>query len=121
MAKNTKQLSTNTATGNSKVAKKESTWDGHLIQLIGWRILGFFVTLCTIGICYPFVLCWIEGWYCKHRVIEGHRMHFDGNGAQLIGNWIKWLLLSIITLSIYAFFIPMKLEAWKTKHMHLVD
>lgn len=121
MAKETKPLNAKNTVSDPKPATKESKWDGHLIQLIGWKILGFFVTVCTIGICYPFVFCWIQAWYCKHRIIEGHRMHFDGNGAQLIGNWVKWLLLSIITLSIYAFFIPMKLEGWKTKHMHLVD
>ena len=97
-----------------------SSWDGHLIQRIGWSILGTLVTACTLGICYPFAVCWMEAWHCKHLVVDGKRLHFDGNGAQLIGKWICWVLLSIITLSIYVWFIPMKIEKWKAKHTHFV-
>lgn len=29
---------------------RESRFDGGLLQLIGWRLLGLLVTLCTLGI-----------------------------------------------------------------------
>lgn len=97
-----------------------SYWDGHLIQLIGWRLLTGFVAIITLGIMVPWGVCKLHGWYCKHRVYDGYRLTFDGKTGQLIGNWIKWVLLSIITIGIYAFFVPMKIEAWKAKHTHLV-
>lgn len=37
----------------------ESYFDGGLLQLIGWKILGILVTLCTLGICYPWSLCMV--------------------------------------------------------------
>ena len=33
--------------------KVESYFDGGLLQLIGWKILGALVTTLTLGICYP--------------------------------------------------------------------
>ncbi len=77
---------------------RQSFFDGGLLSLIGWSILGFIVTVCTFGICYPWSLTMIYGWRINHTVIDGHRMQFDGSAVGLFGNWIKWLLLSIITL-----------------------
>ncbi len=36
-----------------------SYFDGGLLQWIGWKILGLIVTVCTIGICYPWACCMI--------------------------------------------------------------
>ena len=78
----------------------ESYFDGGLLQLIGWYILGGLVTMCTLGICYPWSLCMIYGWEINHTVVNGHRMHFDGKAIQLFGNWIKWLILTFVTCGI---------------------
>ena len=99
----------------------ESFFDGGLLQLIGWRILGFFVTVFTLGICLPWAYCMVYRWETKHTVINGHRLVFDGLAIQLFGQWIKWFLLSIITLGIYAFWLDIKLKKWKTKHTHFAN
>lgn len=101
--------------------EKESYFDGGLLQLIGWTIVGGLISICTLGICYPWALCKIYGWKIKHTVVEGRRLAFDGNGMQLFGNWIKWLLLSIITLGIYGFWVGIALEKWKAKHTHFAN
>lgn len=93
-----------------------SYFDGGLLQLIGWTILGFFITVCTLGICYPLAVVWIFGWKARHTVIEGRRLRFEGTAIGLFGNWIKWWLLCIITLGIYSFWLGIKMEQWKTKH-----
>ncbi len=94
----------------------ESYFDGGLLQLIGWYILGGLVTCFTLGISYPWALCKIYGWKINHTVVEGKRLRFDGKAVQLFGNWIKWLLLSIITFGIYGFWVGIALEKWKAKH-----
>ena len=99
----------------------ESYFDGGLLQLIGWHILGALVTLCTLGICFPWSLTMIYSWEAKHTVINGHRLYFDGTALQLFGNWIKWFLLTIITLGIYSFWINIKLKQWKTLHTHFAN
>ena len=98
--------------------EEKSYFDGGLLQLIGWHILVFLITIITFGICYPWAVCMIYNWEIKHTVIEGKRLYFDGKAIQLFGNWIKWLLLYILTLGIYAFWINIAIKKWKTAHTH---
>ena len=77
------------------IINNNSYFDGGLLQLIGWKILGFIITIITLGICYPWAVCMIYRWEAKHTVINGRRLIFDGTALQLFGNWIKWLLLTI--------------------------
>ena len=103
------------------VQTEKSYFDGGLLQLIGWKILGAIVTSITLGICYPWAFCMIYSWEAKHTVINGRRLKFTGTAMQLFGNWIKWILLTIITLGIYAFWLNIKLIQWKTKHTEFAD
>ena len=99
----------------------KSYFDGGLLQLIGWKLLGALVTIFTLGICYPWAFTMIYDWEVKHTVINGKRLKFDGKAIQLFGSWIKWFLLAFITLGIYRFWIPIKLRQWKTKHTSFID
>ena len=104
-----------------EVQTEKSYFDGGLLQLIGWQILGGLVTFITFGICYPWAICMIYRWEAKHTVINGRRLKFTGTALQLFGNWIKWLLLTIITFGIYSFWLNIKLIQWKTKHTVFAD
>jgi uncharacterized membrane protein YjgN (DUF898 family) len=99
----------------------KSYFDGGLLSLIGWNILGFLVTVLTVGICYPWALCMIYGWKINHTVVEGKRLRFTGSAAGLFGNWIKWLLLTIITVGIYSLWLGIALEKWKASHTVFAD
>lgn len=101
--------------------EERSYFDGGLLQLIGWRILGALVTAITFGICFPWSFCMIYRWETKHTVIDGRRLVFDGTSLQLFGNWVKWTLLTIITFGIYSFWLPIKFTKWKTRHTHFMD
>lgn len=101
---------------NSVNASGKSYFDGGLLQLIGWSILGWLVTAFTAGICYPWALCMVYGWKINHTVIEGRRLKFTGSAAGLFGNWIKWLFFMVITLGIYSFWLRIALEKWKVKN-----
>jgi len=93
-----------------------SYFDGGLLQLIGWRLLGTIVTIFTLGICYPWAICMIYGWKINHTVVKGRRLKFIGSATSLFLNWIKWLFLIIITLGIYGFWVGIALEKWKVKN-----
>ena len=101
--------------------ENNSYFDGGLFQLIGWRLLGWLITILTLGICFPWALCMVYNWEIKHTVIEGKRLRFDGTALQLFGNWIKWLLLTIITFGIYSFWVQIAIKNWKTKHTFFVN
>ena len=88
----------------------ESKFNGGLLGLIGISILQILLTVCTLGIAFPWAVCLKESWIAKHTVIDGRQLYFDGNGGQLFGNYIKWLLLTIITLGIYAFWLTIKMK-----------
>jgi len=98
-----------------------SYFDGGLLQLIGLRLLGAFITVFTLGICYPWALCMIYKWEVNHTVIDGKRLAFDGTALQLVGNWIKWFLCTLITCGIYSFWVSIKLKQWKIKHTYFVQ
>ena len=103
------------------MANEKSYFDGGLLQLIGWKLLGFIVTVCTFGICFPWAICMVYRWETKHTVIEGERLRFTGTAVQLFGNWIKWLLLTIITFGIYGLWVSIKLKKWIVKHTEFVN
>jgi hypothetical protein len=94
----------------------ESQFDGGLLSLLGWCILGFFLTVFTLGVCYPWALCMVYGWKINHTVINGRRLKFSGSPVNLFGHWILWLLLCIITAGIYSFWLYIALEKWKVKN-----
>lgn len=96
--------------------KAVSYFDGGLLSLIGWSLLGGLITFVTLGICYPWALCMVYGWKINHTVIEGKRLHFTGSAIDLFGNWIKWFFLCLITLGIYSFWLGIALEKWKVKN-----
>lgn len=39
--------------------KEKSYFDGGLLQLVGWQILGGLVSAITLGICFPWAICMI--------------------------------------------------------------
>ncbi|MEB3376788.1 DUF898 family protein [Pediococcus pentosaceus] len=100
---------------------KSSFFDGGLLQLIGWTILGFIITVFSFGILYPWAVVMVYGWQINHTVVDGHRMKFNGTAIGLFGNWIKWLILTIITLGIYGFWVNIKLLDWKASHTYLIN
>lgn len=101
--------------------KGQSYFDGGLLQLVGWKLLGTLITVVTLGICYPWAVCMVYGWKINHTVIEGRRLKFTGTAVGLFGNWVKWLALTIITIGIYGFWVSIALEKWKVKHTIFED
>lgn len=115
MENHTININVNAGTSSS------SYFDGGLLQLIGWTLLGIIVTVFTLGICMPWAYCMIYRWEANHTVINGRRLSFDGTAVQLFGKWIVWLILTIITLGIYGLWVSIKLKKWKVSHTHFVN
>ncbi len=105
----------------ASVQNTESYFDGGVFQRLGWKILGSLVTGITLGICYPFAVCWLYAWEAKHTVIDGRRLKFTGSAGGLFGTWILCLLLSIVTCGIYAFYVPIKIRRWHESNTFFED
>lgn len=97
-----------------------SKFTGSMFGLLGVNLATLFLTGLSLGLAYPWLLCWKQSWYAEHTYINGQQLHFDGTGLQLFGNWLKWLILTIITLGIYFLWLPIKIEQWTVKHTHFM-
>lgn len=91
---------------------KRFTFDGGAGTYLGTAILGFLITVFTLGICYPFAIVLRQRWRAKHSYIDGKQLIFTGSALGLFGNWIKWFLLIIITLGIYSFWVGPRIQKW---------
>ena len=91
-------------------------FDGGAGTYLGTGILAALITICTLGICYPFAMVLLERWRCKHTYIDGQRLVFTGTGIGLFGLWIKWFLLIIITAGIYLLWVAPRIQQWKVEN-----
>lgn len=99
-----------------------SRFTGGAFANFGINFAVVLVSLITVGIAYPFMMCWKLRWEADHTYIDGRKLVFDGNGGQLLGKWLLWMLLSIVTIFIYAIFrLPLNMNRWKAKHTHFAD
>lgn len=88
---------------------------GGAASWFGTQILGVLITVCTLGICYPFAVVLVERWRAKNTFLQGRQLQFIGTGMGIFGLWLKWLFLSVITLGIYTFWVYPRLMQWKVE------
>ncbi|RNL51396.1 DUF898 family protein [Arthrobacter oryzae] len=88
---------------------------GGAASWFGTQILGVLITVCTLGICYPFAVVLVERWRAKNTYLHGRQLLFVGTGWGIFGLWLKWLLLCIITLGIYTFWVYPRLMQWRVE------
>ena len=105
----------------AKYKRTDSYFDGGVIELIGYRILGFLVTILTLGIARSWAICMIIRYKVNHTVLNGKRLRFEGKGSGLFVERLKWLILTIITLGIYGLWRPVKMLKWEVSQIHFED
>lgn len=97
----------------------ESYFDGKTIQLIGVNLLCDFLIVISLGILFPFTVCYKRKWICKHSIINRKKIAFTGKALSLFGKYILWVFLTIITFGIYGLWLPIKMLKWQTKNTHI--
>ena len=110
------QSITITTGGTPSTEGKIMEFDGGAADYLGTQILAALVTICTLGICYPYALVLVERWRAKHTLLLGRRLYFKGTGVGLFGLWIKWFFLIVITLGIYGFWVAPRITRWKVEN-----
>ena len=101
--------------------QQKSYFDGGVLGFIGWVFLCFFITVCTLGLAFPWAICLFNNWKFSHTVIEGRRLKFTGAGINLFGKYILWWFLCIITFGIYGFWLFIAMEKWMVKNTTFAD
>lgn len=92
---------------------------GGAASWLGVQILGVLITVCTLGICYPWAIVMTYRWQAETTYINGYQMQFTGDAWSLFGNWVKWLLLCIVTLGIYSFWVYPRMTKWIVEHQQV--
>lgn len=95
-----------------KIERTDSFYDGKLLEIIGYRILSFLITLVSFGIASAWGEKLLIAYDVEHTVYNGKRLKFNGTGASLFVQKFKWIFFSIITFGIYALWIPVKKQKW---------
>lgn len=100
--------------------KSRFTGGAFANAFIGW--ISVIVSLITLGLACPAMICWKNRWVASHTYINNKQLAFDGKGHQLLGRFMLWLLLSVVTIGIY-YIVCMKVAVtkWEVKHTHFAD
>lgn len=85
---------------------------GGAASYVGIAILAGLLTICTLGIAYPWSLVMMERWRIENVTLNDQKLKFTGTGIGLFGIWIKILFFSIITLGIYLLWAVPVLQKW---------
>ena len=96
-------------------------FDGGALGWLGGQLAGFLVTICTLGICYPWAVVMTYRWKAAHTLFQGRRLRFTGSAFGLFGLWIKWLVLIFLTVGIYGFWVYPRLIRWTTGHQAFAE
>ena len=109
---------------NMKVTKlnnSESVFIGTAIGLFGKIVLSILLSIVTLGIATPWIICMMARWVTNNTYINGKKLRFDGRGGALFGRYILWTFIAIITLGIFSFWSVLKMSKWIAKHTHISD
>lgn len=117
--KKQKWISSNIHYEKEEFVKGESYFTGGLLGLIGVNLFCKILTIISLGLLYPFGICYKQKWITKHSVINRKKIVFDGTAISLIGHYLLWWILCIITFGIYGLWLPIKIEQWKVKNTHI--
>ena len=101
------------------VIKSESYFDGGLLQLIGYKLLGALIITLTLGIYSFWVGIKLKKWRVSHtHTSSGAQVEssFDGGLLQLRGYGFLGVIISTVTLGICLPWAYTMLYNWEAKH-----
>ena len=114
-----KWIASNTHFEDEDLIVGESYFDGKILGIIGVNIFTYLVSLLSLGLLFPFAVCYKYKWIANHTIINKKRIVFNGKSVSLIGHYLLWYLLTIVTFGIYGIWFPMKVYSWKIKNTHI--
>ena len=97
-------------------SSKNFSFDGGAGSYTPTALIGWFITLISFGLAYPWALCMFHKWRTKHHIIDGVRLKFYGTGFSSIFVWIIWWFLSLIKLCVYILWVLPSFNKLIVKH-----
>lgn len=96
--------------------KGESKFNASFISNFINGLIVKTITIASLGILYPYALCYEENFITKNIIIMGKEIKFIGKWKDLFKKYIRWYLLIFATLGIYIFIVPYKIKKWVSEN-----
>ena len=64
---------------------KNFVFDGGAATYFGTAILGWLITVFTLGIGYPWALCLFQKWKAKHTYVQENNLYLQVEDFHLLG------------------------------------
>ena len=77
--------------------EQKSRYTGGAIVRSLMKWLSVIVSIITLSLALPAMVCWRERYECRHTYIDNKQLRFDGHALQLLGKFVLWVLLTVIT------------------------
>ena len=77
--------STDNVNNLSNSAEETSVFTGRMLANYFIGLATILVSLITLGLAYPAMVCWKLKWKASHTYLNGRQLAFDGNAMQLMG------------------------------------
>lgn len=90
----------------------ESSYDGKVGAMFGFKILGFLAGVFTFGLAKTFVICKREKYFANHTIINGAPIYFDGTGFGLLKKQALWGALTVATFGVFALWTDQQRRQW---------
>lgn len=90
----------------------ESSYDGKVGAMFGFKILGFLAGVFTFGLAKTFVICKREKYFATHTLINGAPIYFDGTGFGLLKKQALWGALTVATFGVFALWKDQQRRQW---------
>ena len=90
----------------------ESSYDGKVGAMFGFKILGFLAGVFTFGLAKTFVICKREKYFATHTLINGAPIYFDGTGFGLLKKQALWGALTVATFGVFALWTDQQRRQW---------
>ncbi len=74
----------------------------------------------TLGIGFPFAMCWLEKYKRHNTIYNGRRLHFNASPMAFFWKTVLWDLLCVVTLGIYVWFYSYKMQQWKIENTKFI-
>jgi uncharacterized membrane protein YjgN (DUF898 family) len=98
--------SSKTSAGPTARGNLQFEFRGSGGSLFGVMIVGYLLTMITLGIYFPWFICKLTRYFTDNLVARSadgtqYQLKFNGEGGALFGTWLLGAILSVITLYIY--------------------
>ena len=98
-----------------------SNFTGGFWGYVGHSLLSFLLTVVTLGIATPWIICRWARWFINKTTLDGKQIYFEGKGGALFGRMLLWGLLTIVTLGIFSVMYVIKFYRWIISNTHFFD